>query len=224
MNVTAVVGKHTAAVGSPDIITGQAKYTTDIYLPEMLVGKLLYTEYPCARIVNIDVSRARALPGVVTVLTGEDIPGENSYKLYDTDQPVLVTDYVRYQGDAVVAVAAEDEAAAQAALDAAEVEYEPRPGVYDVLAAMEADALQVWPHRDNNSRPSANRTRRYRGWFRTRRRHYRGHLYHAVYGTGVSGTRRCRGSTGAGRNHGCLCWLSGAASRSNAGGPITRAT
>jgi CO/xanthine dehydrogenase Mo-binding subunit len=145
-----VIGKPARAYASTEVLTGQARYCPDIRLPGMLVGKLLYTKYPCARILRLDVSAARRLPGVVTVLTAQDIPGENSY-LYASpaDQPLLVWDHVRYQGDALAAVAAETEEAAQAALQAIQVEYEPLDGVYEVLEAMQPGAHQVWPERNN---------------------------------------------------------------------------
>ena len=143
------IGKTVAARGSQDIITGRATYTCDISFPGMLVGKLLYSRYPSARIVRIDSKQAKALPGVAAVLTHTDIPGENSYTVYDTDQPVMVKDYVRYQGDVLAAVAAETESAAQAALEAIKVEYDLFPGVFDVHKAMKPGSLQVWPHRNN---------------------------------------------------------------------------
>lgn len=145
-----VVGKPVAATGSQQIVTGQARYVADLSFPGMLVGRLLYTAYPSARIVALDVERARSLPGVVAVLTHRDVPGKNSF-LYSSveDQPLLAFDRVRRQGDAVVAVAAETEEAAQAALDAIEVTYEPLPGVFDPLEAMRPDAPRVWPGEDN---------------------------------------------------------------------------
>jgi CO/xanthine dehydrogenase Mo-binding subunit len=149
MSATKILGKRTTAVGSHDIVTGQARYTPDLTFPGMLVGKLLYTTHPSARIVNIDVSKARALPGVAAVITHEDIPGENSYLVYDSDQPLLIEDYARYQGDALAAIAAENEAAAQAALQAIEVDYEPLPGIFSPLEAMKPESPRVWPDRDN---------------------------------------------------------------------------
>jgi CO/xanthine dehydrogenase Mo-binding subunit len=145
-----IIGKPAGALRSHEIVTGTARYCPDIKLPGMLVGKLLYPQYPCARITRLDVSKARSLPGVLAVLTAADIPGENSY-LYapPADQPLLVSDIIRYQGDALAAVAAESEDAAQAALDAILVDLEPLEGVYDVLEAMQPDARQVWPDRGN---------------------------------------------------------------------------
>lgn len=94
----AVVGRRTPAVNGMAIVTGQARYTTDFYWPGMLVGQLLYTAYPHARIVRLDATRARRIPCVHAVITHAEVPGENSYMLYDTDQPLLIRDVARYQG------------------------------------------------------------------------------------------------------------------------------
>jgi CO/xanthine dehydrogenase Mo-binding subunit len=144
-----VVGKHLAAVSSQAIVTGKAVYCPDIELPNMLVGKLLYSPHASARILRLDVTQARAIPGVVAVLTAGDIPGENSYLYWYPDQPLLVTDQVRYQGDAVAAVAAESDEIAQAALAAIEVDYEPLMGIFDPEEAMQPGAVQVWPDKSN---------------------------------------------------------------------------
>ena len=109
-----VVGKWTAAPGAREIVTGQARYCPDIQLPGILCGKLLYSPYARARIVKLDVSKARELPGVYAVITHADIPGENSYLYAVPDQPLLVVDEVRFQGDAVAAVAAIDDRTADA--------------------------------------------------------------------------------------------------------------
>jgi CO/xanthine dehydrogenase Mo-binding subunit len=144
-----VVGKRMDAVGSRAVVTGKTVYSPDIDLPHMLVGKLLYSSYPFARILRLDVSKAHAIPGVAAVLTAQDIPGENSYLYWYPDQPLLVEDQVRYQGDAIAAVAAETEEIAQAALDAIEVEYEQLEGIFDPEEAMKPDARRVWPEKPN---------------------------------------------------------------------------
>jgi len=125
-----VIGKWVSAPGGEDIVTGKARYCSDIRLPGMLTGKLLYSPYARARIKSLNVEKARGMPGVHAVITHADIPGENSYLYSDPDQPILARDEIRFQGDAVAAVAAIDEQAAQAALAAIEVEYEPLAGRY----------------------------------------------------------------------------------------------
>lgn len=144
-----VVGKQMAAVGSREVVTGKAAYSPDLEFPNMLVGKLLYSPHACARILEIDVGKARAIPGVAAVITAKDIPGENSYLYWYSDQPLLVEDQVRYQGDAIAAVAAESEEIALAALDAIEVKYDPIEGVFDPEKAMLPGAKRVWPEKEN---------------------------------------------------------------------------
>lgn len=146
-----VVESSARAVGARAIITGSARYTTDITAPGMLVGRMLYTEHPCARLIDLQVAAARRIEGVHAVLTATDVPGENSFDLYDTDQPLLIEvgDCARYQGDAVAIVAAETEDAAQRAIDAIQATYEPLEGVHDPIAAAQAGAPQVWPDRSN---------------------------------------------------------------------------
>ena len=113
---TGIVGPWTSSPGATDIVTGRARYCPDIQLPGMLTGKLLYSPHPRARIRDINVSEAQQMPGVHAVITHADIPGENSYLYASPDQPILAIDEVRFQGDAVAAVAAVDEDTALAAL------------------------------------------------------------------------------------------------------------
>ena len=143
MSDLAVVGQWTAAPGAEEIVTGKARYCPDIRLPGMLCGKLLYSPYARARITKLDVSKARKLDGVYAVMTHADIPGENSYLYAQPDQPLLVVDEVRFQGDAVAAVAARDSQTADAALAAIDVEYEELPGLFDPLEAMRQDPDNV---------------------------------------------------------------------------------
>jgi CO/xanthine dehydrogenase Mo-binding subunit len=144
-----VINKKANAVGGFEIITGRARYCADINIPGTLVGKLFYSKYPSARVTRLDVSKAQSLPGVVAVLTHHDIPGENSYLYVYDDQPLLVSDVVRYQGDILAVVAAEDEDAALAALDLIEVEYQVLPGIFDPITAMQPDSPRVWAEKGN---------------------------------------------------------------------------
>lgn len=131
-------------------VTGKAKYTFDLTLPGMLVGKFLYAEYPRARITRLDTSAAEAMTGVEAVVTHDDIPGEKIYGYITKDQPFFAIDEVSYIGDIVAAVAAIDEDTAEAALQAIEVEYEPLPGVFDPLEAMKPDAPLARGDLDSN--------------------------------------------------------------------------
>ena len=149
MTESAIVGQWTAAPGAEEIVTGKARYCPDIQLPGLLCGKLLYSPHARARIRKLDVRKARNMPGVFAVITHADIPGENSYLYAEPDQPLLVVDEVRFQGDAVAAVAAVDERTADAALAAIEVEYQELPGIFDPLEAMQPGAEQVVQGEDN---------------------------------------------------------------------------
>lgn len=144
-----VIGAPAPTYLNYQLLTGKACYLNDLRMEGMLVGKLLYSEHPCALITKLDVTKARSLPGVVTVLTHADIPGENSYLYHEKDQPLLVSDRVNYLGDAIVAVAAESEESAEVALDAVEVNYVPLPGVFDPLEAMKPGAPTVLPGYEN---------------------------------------------------------------------------
>jgi CO/xanthine dehydrogenase Mo-binding subunit len=150
MSELEIVGNKAHAYGSLEVATGKAHYLKDLSFPGMLVGKLLYAAYPSAKVLRINVDRARSIPGVEAVLTYRDIPGENSY-FYggNSDQPLLAVDQVYYQGDVVAAIAAENDQAAMAALDAIIVEYQPLAGVFNPISAMQPDSPQVWQHRSN---------------------------------------------------------------------------
>jgi len=132
-------------------ITGEARFSDDYEFPGMLHARTLRAGVPHARIVSIDTAAARALPGVHAVLTHEDVPGRNRHGLVSVDWPVLCDDKVRYTGDAVAIVAADDRATAETALGLIEVVYEELPAVTSAVAAFEPGAAVV--HED---RPDGN--------------------------------------------------------------------
>lgn len=120
-------------------MTGQTKYAADLEFPGLLWAKVLRSPIPHGRIKKIDTTKAKALAGVHAALTGADVP----HVFVGTrvkDQPVLVSDRVRFVGDAVAAVAAASEAIAEEALNLIEVEYEELPGVYDPEEALKPSA------------------------------------------------------------------------------------
>lgn len=132
----------------PDIadkLRGQAGFLTDARAPGMLVGRILRAGRPHARIVSLDTSRAEALPGVRAVVTHRDIAGQNAFGIMWPDQPALCQDVVRHAGDPVAAVAAVDEATAEAALALIEVVYADLPPVTDPAAALERGAPALHP-------------------------------------------------------------------------------
>ncbi len=139
-----VIGERMPSKDGMQIVTGKAKYIDDIFIPNMLYGKILRAHYPHARIVNIDTSKAERLTGVKAVITAEDTP-KLRYGIpyiYDEvrDEPVLADDKVRFYGDRVAAVAAVDMDTAEEALDLIEVEYEELPAVFDPEEAMQDHA------------------------------------------------------------------------------------
>ncbi|MBI3089106.1 MAG: molybdopterin-dependent oxidoreductase [Candidatus Tectomicrobia bacterium] len=145
----AVVGKPLPRVDGIIKANGDAKFTVDIDLPGTLTGMILRSPHPHAKILNIDTSRAKRLPGVKAVITGHDL-GDVKISFVDTprypaDEPPLKTDKVRYIGDEVAAVAAIDEDTALEALELIDVEYEVLPGVFDPEEAMKEGAPIIHP-------------------------------------------------------------------------------
>src|SRR5919198_1209155 len=115
-----VVGRRIPKIDGPDKVTGRALFAADVQLPGTLWGKILRSPHPYARIVSIDVERARALPGVAAVISGWDIPPTLVGRRL-RDVPVLARGLVRFIGDRVAAVAAEDRDVAEEALTLIEV-------------------------------------------------------------------------------------------------------
>jgi 4-hydroxybenzoyl-CoA reductase subunit alpha len=115
---------------------GITQYADDLFLPRMLYGKLLRSPYPHARVLSIDTSKAAALPGVFAVITGADLPQPYSIMPVNQDEHALAIDKARYVGDPVAAVAAVDEAAAEAALHHIEVAYEPLRSLMSIEDAL----------------------------------------------------------------------------------------
>ncbi len=137
------VGKSVVRKDGTGKVTGETKFFSDMSLPNMLYAKAARSKYPHALIKKINTEKAEAVPGVVTVLTHKDVPGLNGFGIVVPDQPVLCYDKVRYLGDAVAVVAAENLEAAERAAQLVEVDYEPLPVVSDLLEAMKPDAPKV---------------------------------------------------------------------------------
>ncbi len=127
---------------------GQTRYTGDLSFPGMLHARIKRAGIASARIISIDTSAAEAMPGVMAVLTGRDIP-VNSFGPSLQDQPVLAAERVFHAGDGVAAVAAVTEQIANEALEKITVEYEALPAVFDPLEAMLDGAIQVHPPASN---------------------------------------------------------------------------
>ena len=121
--------------------TGEFEFSSDLHAAGMLWARTVRSPHAHARIVSLDVSDALAMPGVHAVLTHEDVPGRKTYGLEFPDQPVLASDRVRYHGEAVALVAADEPEQARRAAAAVRVEYEPLPVVTDPETATDAEPL-----------------------------------------------------------------------------------
>lgn len=163
------IGKRVVRVDVIPKLTGEAKYYDDIELPGLLIGKVLRSPFPHARIRRIDISKAEKLPGVKAVLTGKDIPLKYSFNYVEhldtkkiasffptdvaalrglmpaplADKAPLAIDKVRFIGDEIAAVAAVDEETAIDALSLIEVEFERLPAVFDPNDAMKQSGPQL---------------------------------------------------------------------------------
>ncbi|MCL1975031.1 MAG: molybdopterin-dependent oxidoreductase [Firmicutes bacterium] len=158
-----IVGRSVERTDAVAKVTGAGMFITDFSLPGMLFGKTLRSPHSHARIVNIDSTKALALPGVKAVLTHENTPRKRfntsatmTFTVPNT-KPVLdqriFDDHVRYVGDEVAAVAAVSEEIAEQALKLIQVDYELLPAVYDPLLAMESAALPIHPCREGKNIP-----------------------------------------------------------------------
>jgi len=138
-----VIGKSVEKRDSLSKVLGTAQYAADIELDNMLYGAVKRSEIPSAILKNIDTSKAKALPGVVVVLTSKDIPGGNRIGIIIKDEPVLVDDNIRRIGDALAIVAAETKEIAEEALKLIEVEYEELKPIFSIEDAMKEGSHKV---------------------------------------------------------------------------------
>ena len=150
MSDFSVIGKPTAMVDAAGKTTGLGKYTDDLSMPGMLIGKILHSPYPHARIQKIDASRALALDGVVAVVTGVDAPNKYGILPVGHDETALAVEKVRYVGDNVACVVAESESIAEAALELIDVEYEILPAYFDPEESMKAETNLIHDQRPHN--------------------------------------------------------------------------
>jgi CO/xanthine dehydrogenase Mo-binding subunit len=141
--VLSVVGTPAPRVDGVRKVTGQATYGADVLLPGMLWCKLTRSTLPHARLVRVDATRARQIPGVHAVLTAEDVPPNALWGRTLRDMPVLARDKVRFIGEPIAAVAAEDPDVAEEAALAVEVEYEELPAIFDPREAMKPGSVLI---------------------------------------------------------------------------------
>src|SRR3712207_4568484 len=155
MTTTQTAARTTGRIGEnaqrPDgtlKVTGEFAYASDLWHDDMVWGVTLRSPHPHARIRAIDITEALTVPGVGAVLTADDVPGENAVGLEHADQPVLASEFVRYEGEPVALVAADHPETARRAAKRIRVDYEVLPAVTDPRRAMDDDAPPV--HRRGN--------------------------------------------------------------------------
>ncbi|MFO7270280.1 MAG: molybdopterin-dependent oxidoreductase [Sphaerobacter thermophilus] len=175
MVLSRLVGARVRRKEDPRLITGRATYVDDVRIPGMLYLAFVRSPHPHARIRSINVEQALAMPGVVAVVTGQDLrgilkmtdeiggEGEDAGTVQEgATSPrmfPMAVDRVRHVGQAVVAVVAESDYQARDAVDAVQVDYETLPAVVDPEAAMQDGAPQLWDELPNNIAMSYDRTR-----------------------------------------------------------------
>ena len=152
------VGISIRRIDGAEKVAGQALYTGDLRLPGMAIAKVLRSPVAHARIRGIDATKARALPGVLAVLTRDNLNvASNAFGAYVRDQQILATEKVRYAGDMVSAVAAIDEGIAAEAVKLIEVDYDELPAIYTIEEALANNAPLVHETLENRKDPGYGR-------------------------------------------------------------------
>jgi nicotinate dehydrogenase large molybdopterin subunit len=144
------IGKNVRRIDAPSKVSGRLKYAGDMTMPGMLHVQVLRSPHAHARILSIDTSPAEAMTGVEAVITSADVPGEDGFGVFVNDQPVMARGKVRYVGEAVAAVAAEDPLIARRALAAIRVSYEALPAVFDPDEAIRPGAPVLHDYAPDN--------------------------------------------------------------------------
>ena len=148
---TRVVGRPYRKVDAAAKVTGQTRFADDLFLPRMLHCKILRSKLAHARILRLDVSKARAMPGVLAAITGRELPVAFGILPVSQDEHALCLDRVRFVGDPVAAVAAVDEDVASEALEAIEVEYEALPPVGSIEDGLAPAAVPIHDYGDSGN-------------------------------------------------------------------------
>lgn len=136
-----IIGKSTPKLDGKERVTGKAVYGHDIELPNMLHGMILRTKYPCANILSIDTSAAKALEGVICVITADDV--DVNMIGYKRDHPIFKSKTVNCNRDEIAAVAATSKEIAKKAISLIKVEYDIKSGVYDPFEALKENTPKL---------------------------------------------------------------------------------
>jgi len=152
-----IVGSSISRIDDLDKVTGKARFPGDFNFPNQVYMKTIFAERVHARLQSIDTRKAEQIPGVLAILTAKDVPC-NEYGLMSPDQPVLCgpgskkpfANHVRFIGDQVALVIAENEDIAERAAALVQIDYENLPIVANIQQALQKNAIKVHPERDSN--------------------------------------------------------------------------
>src|SRR5271157_186366 len=145
-----VIGQAVVRPDAEEKVTGQAKFSDDLKFDGMLYAAVKRAGIPHGFLRRLDVSKAKALPGVMAMLTADDIPGEHNHGLVIYDWPAIVgmNERVRYVGDSVAIVAAQTQESAEQAIGLIEAEFDPQPIISDPVQARQSDVPSL--HKSGN--------------------------------------------------------------------------
>ncbi|TMD83737.1 MAG: aldehyde oxidase [Chloroflexi bacterium] len=138
-----IIGKSLIKPDAFSKVSGQTKFADDLALPRMIYGRLLRSPHPHARILHVDTARAKAHPGVLAVLSGDDLPIKFGILPVSQDEEALAGEKVRYVGDPIAAVAATDEWVADEALDLIDVQFQPLPALMSIEEAINSEGEPI---------------------------------------------------------------------------------
>jgi CO/xanthine dehydrogenase Mo-binding subunit len=144
------IGESVPMLDSVARVTGALEYVVNLRLPNMLYGKIVRSQSPHAKLLNVDTTNALNVPGVVAILTSSDLGPNPLYGAMIKDQGVVAVDKVRYVGEPVAAIAAESLEAAEEAASLIDIEYEELPGVFDAQEAIQPGAPTLHEKFPNN--------------------------------------------------------------------------
>ncbi len=128
-------------------VCGETRFASDFYNPEMIWVGAKRAGVPHAQLINMHLESARAVPGIIAILTSKDIPGINKQGVIRKDQPVLISDRIRHCGDPVALVLAESKLALKTALELIELNIEHLPGIFSIEDALKAGSILI--HEDH---------------------------------------------------------------------------
>jgi 4-hydroxybenzoyl-CoA reductase subunit alpha len=147
---TGAVGAYVPMVDGPEKVSGRAKYTADLIAPEMLAGRIYRSPYAHAEIIDVDISQAAKLPGVVAIVTGADCANTFGVLPIARSEHPLARDKVRYKGEPVAAVAAIDAATADKAVRLIRMHVRELPAYFTAQAALAAEAIAIHAAKPGN--------------------------------------------------------------------------